>query len=106
MEETMEKEKRELLSKNIVGAIVIGVFCGVVLAVIMGFVARNTLVGIWWGTLAFIPIMMSIADDLMMHIWSAKRSTRWFVQVGIGLTALVFLAPRLIRLLPPHLLGQ
>jgi hypothetical protein len=106
MEETMEKEKRESLNKNIVGAIVIGVFCGAALAVFMGFVTGNAVSGIWWGTVAFIPILMSIADDLMTHIWSAKRSTRYIVQAVICIVALIFLAPRLLRLLPPHLLGQ
>ena len=101
----MEKEKAELLLKNIVGAIIIGVVGGLVFAVIMSLVTKNIFSGILWGGVALIPILMSIADDLMIYVWSAKRRTRYIVQALIFIVALSFLAPRLLRLLPPQALG-
>jgi len=101
----MEKEKAELLLKNIVGAIIIGVVGGLVFAVIMSLVTKNIFSGILWGGVALIPILMSIADDLMIYVWSAKRPARYVVQALIFLLAFGFMAPRLLRLLPPQALG-
>jgi len=102
----MEKEKRESLLKNIAGAIIIGLGGGVVFAVIMGLVTKDIFIGVCWGTAALIPVLMSVADDLLLHVWSAKRPARYIAQAVIFVLALSFLAPRLLRLLPPRLLGQ
>lgn len=102
----MEKEKKELLLRNIVGAIVIGVGCGIVLGVLIGFITKNITAGIYWGAIAFIPILMSIVDDLMLHVWSAKRSSRYTAQAVILVIALGLAAPKLIRLMASSFPGH